>query len=408
MRVVRIKATGRDVRGQRKWTHSARNGTDVTLGCTGVVVERGLVLCPLGAVLRGWEGVAVEVDGAKAASWELLEGRCTLVECVFVLLRCDVDAGTDAGTDARLTVRQYALHLTQPHWGLIVQEGNVVCRPESGVALVDVSCYEGGEGGLVSGGGEEPMVLAHGLRADGAPSGLSVALSIARLLGEPQQIRKDLAGTSPVVVVHGNDGRWGTGFAVGPGVVMTAAHVICPSSESPPQSVTVLTEGRRWQTGKMVHCWPGGWLDLCVVQVDRDAPVSILRLRESVPAVRERVQLLSATQWNGAPMKTEGGIIAVVMLAQLVSNAIAFGGCSGGPLLDSDGSVVGLLVSTASRGKTRIPRLSLYLPSTLLLPFLREDPRPPSDELRSVVEPVWRLALPPLPPKFGAFQKSML
>jgi hypothetical protein len=362
-------------------------------------------------VLRGWEGATVEVEGAMVDSWEVLEGRsCSLADCMFVLLHCSTVAKREEfAMAASVTVQQFALHLSQPHWGAIVQECKVVCRPEPGVALLDVSCYEGGEGGLVTGGGEEPMVLAQGLRADGAPSGLSVAVSIARLLGAPQQVAKDVPGIDPIVaVVQGNDGRWGTGFAVGQGRVMTAAHVICPVFQSPPHSVTVLTKRNRWHLAKVVQCWPGGWLDLCVLQLELEAPLSVLRVKDTVPPVGEKVHLVSSTQWNGAPMRTDGCVMSVVPLAQLVSNVVAFGGCSGGPLMDAEGVVVGMLVSTASRGKTRIPRLSMYLPSTLLLPFLRDAYAPLDEDLRAVVEPVWRLTMPPLPPKFGSFQKSLL
>jgi hypothetical protein len=421
MRVVRVKATGRDVRGQRKWSHSTRSGAEVTVGCTGVALDTGLVLCPLGAVLRGWEGVAVDVEGTAVESWELLEGRApSAVECVFALLRFSsplsaavgvAAAGGVSDTTDTVTVRQFALHLSQPLWGLVTQQCGVVSRPESDVALLDVSCYEGGEGGLVTGRNFEPMVLANGLRADGAPSGLCVAVSIARLLGgtpSPSLANGWRNVAAPICVISGPSGRWGTGFATSASTVLTAAHVVCARGEISPKTVGV-TCGGSVQVATVAHCWIGGWLDLCVLRLERPAEFSF-SLSEIPPTVGEKVALLAATQWGGAQMRSSGSVVAIVPFSQIICSNAAFGGCSGAPLVaESNGLVIGMLVSTAARGVRRIPKLSLFLPASVLRLFARNDDARNDDEaLRATVEPVWRLALPPLPPKFGSFQKSLL
>jgi hypothetical protein len=69
----RVTASGRDVRGVRKWSHVSRNGAEVSLelllgsvcfsflllqvvlGASGVLLEDGRVLCLLGAVIEGWK-----------------------------------------------------------------------------------------------------------------------------------------------------------------------------------------------------------------------------------------------------------------------------------------------------------------------------------------------------------------
>ncbi len=381
----------------------------MTLGCSGVILEDGSVLCPLGAVLKDWPEPAVEVEGYAAT----VGGHFSFADVAFVLLHCVKPLAMDreAESEGRLRVQQYGLHLTQPHWGVLTQEAKVVLRPQNGVVLVDVSCYEGGEGGLVSGGGEEPRILAKGLIADGAPTGLSIAISIAAILGTVETIMPSsspqIRSNNAVHVVQSSTGQWGTGFSVGGGKVVTAGHVVCRSDENAPSTVTVRCGGNSWNSAKVLHCWPGGWLDVCVLQLPQS--VESLELSDSAARVGNRVSLISATPNNGLQMTTEGSLMTVVDPAQLVSNVVAWSGSSGGPLIGADGKVVGLLVSTASRGKIRIPRLSLFLPVALWRCFLIDGPVEPIDDAtRAIVEPVWRLALPPLPPKFDAFLKSRL
>jgi hypothetical protein len=185
MRAVRVSVHGRDVRGLKKWSHAVRSGPDVTIGCSGVLVGENLVFAPIGSLLDGWSDAVVSIDGVRASSWALLENTSSVFwDFKFCLITCSCSVDKTALPRSLLTVEQYAMHLTQPHWGLLVQPCRVVCQPASFVSLIDVSCYEGGEGGLVA-GIEERFIVARGLMADGAPTGLSVCVAISHLLNLP-------------------------------------------------------------------------------------------------------------------------------------------------------------------------------------------------------------------------------
>jgi hypothetical protein len=413
MRAVRVSVHGRDVRGLKKWSHAVRSGPDVTIGCSGVLVGENLVFAPIGSLLDGWSDAVVSIDGVRASSWALLENTSSVFwDFKFCLITCSCSVDKTALPRSLLTVEQYAMHLTQPHWGLLVQPCRVVCQPASFVSLIDVSCYEGGEGGLVA-GIEERFIVARGLMADGAPTGLSVCVAISHLLNLPHQPERPLLlapAASPVVVVRGSDGMWGTGFAVGTdGLVVTAAHVLCKRGATPPERVSIVDCAGNGKVGwaEVMHCWSGGWMDVCVLKVVGAKPATVLLLSNEEVRQGQAVSLLSATQW-GTPMRTEGFVMSVIPNAQIVSNVIAWGGCSGGALVNSAGHVVGLLRSTAARARTRIPRLSLILPTSLWSRFLTSaNVQYRDDELCEQVEQVWNQEAPPLPPKFKEFVSKL-
>lgn len=142
-----------------------------------------------------------------------------------------------------------------------------------------------------------------------------------------------------VVVIQSGDAR-ATGFAVAPGLVLTAAHAIRGGRDV---GVT-LHDGRRLR-GVLVATGPGG-LDLALVRI---------------PATPDRVLELTAT----SSVRT-GSVVAVVghgegllwsFATGLVSNAAPAGpdasllalqvplrpGASGGPVVDRSGRVVGVV-----------------------------------------------------------------
>lgn len=413
MFTVRVSATGRDVRSLRKWSHSVRSGQDVTIGCSGVVVEPGLVLAPLGTVLDGWQDVVVSVNGKKASKWVALDASVEFWEFRFCLISCDGLAGEVVRPSVKspsLVVEQFALHLTQPLWGLLVQPCRIVAAPSPAVSLIDVSCYEGGEGGLVWGGASN-MILARGLSADNAPTGLSVCVSIPFLLRkEPSPSASPPTKSVPVVMVRGLEGRWGTGFLVGSeGVVVTAAHVVCGKGERAPTNVDVVMNAGQGSIvrASIEECWPGGWLDVCVMKISRK-PETYLLLAEDDPVPGDAVKLLSATQWQ-IPMETEGSVMSCPLGVQLVCNVVAMGGCSGGPLVHvQSGKVAGLLVSTAAVSRIRRPRLALCLPVSIWGRFVLGKGKELVDqELQKKAESVWQNDKPDLPPKFKEFLSKL-
>lgn len=417
MFTVRVSATGRDVRGLRKWSHTVRSGAEVTAGCSGVVVEPGLVLAPIGSLLDGWSDVTVSVNGKKAVKWVALDASSEFWDFRFCLISCNVEEAPPpqpVRSAGSLTVEQFVLHLTHPLWGLLVQPCSVVASPNAAVFLIDVSCYEGGEGGLVR-GGATPMIVARGLSADNAPTGLSVCVPIPFLLqkhsGVPWSSGPRQNNNIPIVVVRGLEGRWGTGFQVGTdGTVVTAAHVVCNRNEKTPERVVIVRNAGTGSSASALveHCWPGGWLDLCVLKTGAHA-VS-LSLADVDPVPGDNVRLLSATQWH-VPMQTDGSVMSSSSLGlQLICNNIAWGGCSGGPLVHKEsGRVGGLLVSTAGAGRIRKPRLSLVLPVSLWRRFVigGQNERMEDAELQAKVESLWQNEVPDLPPRFKDFVSKL-
>lgn len=414
MKTVKVSCSGRDVRGLRKWSHLIRSGPDVTIGCSGVLVEPGVVLAPIGSVLDGWADTTVLVDGVKATQWSLLDASSDFWEFRFCVISCVVDGAAAAPRPLALVVEQFAMHLTQPQWGCLVQPCRVVARPTLAVSLIDVSCYEGGEGGLVTGRDQiEPSIVARGLMADGAPTGLSVCVSISHLLSLPSKVARSVASGPPsqAVVVRGLEGRWGTGFAVGsPGTIVTAAHVVCAAGTPAPERVMVISDAGRGKGAwaRVEHAWPGGWLDVCVLKLNDCFDCSQLELCSADVKTGDNVCLVSATQWN-VPMETRGCVMSCAGGVQLVCSVPAWGGCSGGPLLDEkSGHVAGLLVSTASVAKIRRPRMSLFLPVSLWGRFVDGGQEKLEDEsLRTRVEKVWKNDAPDLPPKFKEFVSKL-
>lgn len=398
-----MTVVGKDARGQRRWSHSIRSGSMAEMGMTGVRVGGGLVLCPAGALLQDWEGATVSVNGRPAVpvrfidpsslfSSSFLSFSLLPPSLLFALLteqEPDVVVAHQAENikDSRVvaphsldssvwTCHQYPLFLTRPHWGLLTQPCRIVGTPEPGVALIDVSCYAGGEGGLVVGpAGASPLMVVSGFAQEGTPTGLSVCVEISRILGGgnggislPLSVGSKDPMIAASVLVSGGD-KWGTGFCLADGVVVTAAHVVCGKSAVRPEFVRVKRLGRRSVRAKVVLCWPGGWLDFCVLQMApselSNGPVLQLASDEP-PLAGSQVRLLSATQW-GCHLDLHGAVMSSSTtpqnLLQLVCNVPAWGGCSGSPLISlEDDRVLGIALSTASHGRSRIARLSLCLP----------------------------------------------
>ena len=390
---------GKDIRGKRAWPLSQRDGVLVTLGSTGIVLKTGNVLCVLGAVLESWPDCQIKINGLEAEVERICDASSPFLDDIkFAILRPKEPLPLD---DCNLkhqagVCQQYAMHLTHPAWGLLTQPCHIVSRPSSEIALIDVSCYAGGEGGLVVSANEKAMILVSGFAAEGAPTGLSVCADIAWIFGDYSSVEKLISEPKDprVLTVVGAQGQWGTGFRLKDGRVVTAGHVVSGRHDSRPSSVQVQSSGdASWIRAKVELLWPGDWLDLCFLRLEEEEeeePNETVGFQLSDNEAKhddgeKNVTLLSATQW-GDQMRTTGCIMNHGAV-QFVSNLVSWGGCSGAPVVaENTDKVVGILLSTASQGRMRIPRLSLILPTNVWAPLLKDASALPD---RLSIENIW-------------------
>ncbi len=147
-----------------------------------------------------------------------------------------------------------------------------------------------------------------------------------------------------VVLLQSGDAR-ATGFAVAPGLVVTAAHALQDGRE-----VTVSLYDGRVVRGEVLARSPGG-LDLALVRIS-GTPARILELR-SATAVRTGSVVAVVGHGDGLPWSLSTGLVSnaepVGPDAALLALQIPLRpGASGGPVVDRSGRVVGVVAQGGS------------------------------------------------------------
>ena len=175
---------------------------------------------------------------------------------------------------------------------------------------------------------------------------------------------------SPAVVAIALGGGHGSGFIVSPdGLVLTNAHVV---EDSPKTVAVVLADGR--QVLADVVGFASGGLDLAALKIRNQKNLPFLplaspgsvRVGQSVYAIGTPLSLeLQNTLTYGiiSRIDTKSGLIQ--------HDAAVNPGNSGGPLLNSNGQVIG--VNSAIFNDTEIKRfigISLAIPTDIVRPFL--------------------------------------
>jgi hypothetical protein len=125
----------------------------------------------------------------------------------------------------------------------------------------------------------------------------------------------------------------GTGFAVGPRTVLTAAHVV--EGEDNPR----VTIGDLALTGKVIR--RDSAMDLAIISIDEDQPV--LRFASNPPAVLD--QVFAFGNPLGGRTAVSRGIVSDIDGVRIQTDAAVNPGNSGGPLVNDSGEVVGLVIS---------------------------------------------------------------
>ncbi|MBI4820510.1 MAG: trypsin-like peptidase domain-containing protein [Deltaproteobacteria bacterium] len=151
----------------------------------------------------------------------------------------------------------------------------------------------------------------------------------------------------------------GAGFFIRPELLVTNAHVVCPLSESP---TVVLSNGEEI-TGSVKA--KDEWLDLALITIPKAAP-TVLPLGDAT-TLRNGDDVLAVGSPRGLEFSLAKGIVSygervILGIPYIQFDASIHPGNSGGPLIDKDGRVVGV-VSMAVRDATG---LSLALPINFL------------------------------------------
>jgi S1-C subfamily serine protease len=172
-----------------------------------------------------------------------------------------------------------------------------------------------------------------------ALAALALAGSAAVLPAGASAVADDLEDLSGSVAVIESGPRSGAGFVVDERLVLTAAHV------APVGAVGVrFASGDRY--GSVVSVDRAR--DVALIELDEDAGVATLALAPEPPRIGSEVFALGAPL--GSPSVSRGIVSARLGdggVDRVQTDAAVNPGNSGGPLLDEDGAVVGLVIAKA-------------------------------------------------------------
>jgi S1-C subfamily serine protease len=189
----------------------------------------------------------------------------------------------------------------------------------------------------------------------GAPDRTHAAAGVAEdALGSVVALEVEVDGRSAAA----------TGFAVGSGTFVTAAHAVPPSS----RVWAVLPDGRRAEATGVRR---DGAADVAVLSFDGAGDVRPLRWAQGAPAVGSGIVVLANLLGAGGVPSVSTGIVAATdrtisgerPLERLLQLDVTAGpGSSGAPVLDRRGRVVGMVVAVPDA----VPGMALAVPASSL------------------------------------------
>ncbi|MGH3516213.1 MAG: S1C family serine protease [Haloechinothrix sp.] len=130
-------------------------------------------------------------------------------------------------------------------------------------------------------------------------------------------------------------GGSGTGFLIEDGLVATAAHVVADAT------TVAVTVGESVTTGRIIGFDPA--LDVALLETSRRIDGYRFVFAETPPRVGDPVAAIGFPEGN--PMSLTQGVISGLEQGLIQTDAALNPGNSGGPLLDLDGDVLGVVVA---------------------------------------------------------------
>ena len=321
---------------------------------------------------------------------------------------------------------------------------------DAGVMLLDVRAPPGLEGALVVRTVDcAPVgILLHSLLVDGKAYPLSLAASLERLYDalsassflprEPVQMllcpsvedsehvsyergRKAYVETCSKTVFLTSAKAWATGILVSPnGLIVTCAHFVRASGGSPiraaiartGESLGVVRIARKpppsvpWDAAVLK---PSKELNSNYQFYDINNPVSTTPLGTTVYVIGYHLIQPQLSECSIGPLCLRGALAKTVTVGgrqvMHMVNAPSFFGASGGPVVCSDGSLLGICVSNIE-GANQTPSVCLVLPTSVLRD-LGSFTKTFDQEQQERIRTLWRVELDfCLPKKEIGFKKA--
>lgn len=215
-------------------------------------------------------------------------------------------------------------------------------------------------------------VSAHAQAPNSSPSGQA----------QPQ-VTPDPAKVSPPELPK-QASSLGTGFAIAPGYLLTAYHVVQQKKQIRVGPVASGTGSTRWLTAELVKADPS--VDLALLKIPENLPVLRLHPSASIPVGLEAFVIgYPQPRIQGASRKITSGIVngyRSVSFNQPESGLLQISaevsqGNSGGPVLAPDGTVIGMVqkkinpTRVAEKTQDLLVNVNYALRSSQLVDFLR-------------------------------------
>jgi putative serine protease PepD len=160
--------------------------------------------------------------------------------------------------------------------------------------------------------------------------------------GHKEVVKK--AGST--VEIIRTDGHLGGGVQIWPGLILTAAHLVAQE-----KTVTIMDDLGRAQVGTVEVGNTNQNIDIAFVGIDLPSDLQVSPVSCKLPPVGLKITMIghpygrTFVQMYGAVATSERKVGQWQSVVILTKNA--FPGMSGGPVLNEDGAVVGLIVLAA-------------------------------------------------------------
>lgn len=196
--------------------------------------------------------------------------------------------------------------------------------------------------------------------ATGAPSASRVS---------PETFARVASGVALIRSAPDCEGKtrpgYGTGFLVGSRVIVTATHGVGLSEKLRACLIQVRLSGR-WYDASFVKAWYDDDatirnVDLATLKLTRPAPGHLFEIASSIPARGSTVATIGHP--FGLPLSFHQGVLRRAVVSDgvptVIAHMVAEGGNSGGPIINRNGEVIGVLQRPAVPDEDPVQGLQL-------------------------------------------------